>query len=101
MAKKKNKILSDYNTTVTANELMERLDMLENFVIMQSKLLNTNILRTAAIVELLSKKKKLTHEAVEKKSKELLAEIKEKSEKYREGTIFDLADMIDDEVGHA
>jgi hypothetical protein len=85
------------------NELRDRLELLENFVMMQSKLLNTNILRTAAIVELLSKKKKLTHEAVEKQAKKLLAEIKEQSEKYREGTIFDLADMIDndDDVGHA
>lgn len=84
------------------NELLDRLNMLENFVMMQSKLLNTNILRTAAIVELLSKKKKLTHEAVEQESKKLLAEIKEQSKNLKEETIFDLSDMIDDEnIGHA
>lgn len=106
MAKQKKSIL-DKNTndlTDILNDLNERLIHLENFVVMQSKLLNTNILRSAAIIEILEEKGMITVEEIDKKSEEILKDVKEKAKELNKSDI-DSVDLINalnsDDVGHA
>jgi len=93
--------------SMVLNEFNDRLNHLESFGILQSKLLNANILRTAAIVEILIKKKILTNDAIEKESKKILKEVKEKAKEESKQTEADsvsiaLARMLNsDDVGHA
>jgi hypothetical protein len=86
MAKKRKNTVPIRNTNdlnVILNDISNRLIQLENFAALQSKLLNANILRIAAIVDILIEKKILTNKKIDKKSEEIIKEIKEKAKEYQ------------------
>ena len=105
-AKKRKNILTDRNANELSNILRdfdERLLHFENFVVLQSKLLNTNILRTAAIVDILIEKELITEEEIEKRTGEILYEVKLKAKEVKEeaDTETVLNKLHSEDMGHA
>ena len=105
MAKRRKNILSDKNSKQLPDileDLYSRLIYIEDFMIMQSKLLNTNILRTTAILDILIEKKILTEKEIEKRTKDILDEVKLKSKELRKGEQENILRELDsDKIGHA
>jgi hypothetical protein len=105
MPKKNKNILSDVNgkqLTDILDDLYSRMLHIEDFMIIQSKLLNTNILKTTAIIELLVSKKIVTEKQIEKKMKSVLDEVKLKSEEWKKRDQESILEKLDsDDMGHA
>jgi len=108
MAKKKQNMVNrnSNDLAVVLQSIIDRLNHIENFVFVQSKLLNTTILRNTAILDILIEKGILTRDEVEKKSDEILKEIKEKAKELTESDndinfLKHLIELNDDDIGHA
>lgn len=108
MAKKKKKIFTDKNTdalTSVLNDFNERLLQIENFAILQSKLLNANILNVSALIYILIDKGILTEQDIRDKSQSILDELKIKTSDFNESAEkFEsiLKSVTDsDDMGHA
>lgn len=90
MAKKTKNTTPIRNTNDLATvlgDIHHRLMQLENFAVLQSKLLNANILRFAAVIDILIDKKMLTHKKIEEKSEEIIKEVKEKAKEFQKDDV--------------
>jgi len=81
----------------------DRIQHIEHFIGFQTKLLNANILRISAIIDILIENKLLTNEDITKKSEEIMDEIKKQAKDLKKiDDINELSDLLNsNDVGHA